>query len=494
MSSETGQRQFVTFECGGESFGVDLNQVQEIIRIPPTVRVPLSPAGLDGLANLRGQVLPVLSLRRLFGMAETEADDAGRVLVVEVGQPLGFTVDRVTRVVSAAAEQIEGAEEVKTAVDTELLNGLIKDSEGGSMTMLIDFNKLVDREFTEQFRSQTKHEAAQVAEASDEEAVLDEVPLVSFTVSGQEYAIAIEEVREIVPVPETLVRVPRAEPHVLGLMTLRNRLLPLVSLRRLFGLDERPLDDKSRIVVLEAEGQLVGLGVDGVSEVLRVPRGTVEPMPPLLARQGELADIEGLCRLDGGKRLVSVIQARPLFRLQPVKDALETSREEGPAGTEEEAVIDDEEQLVVFRLDAGEFGVPIEAVQEIVRVPDELVKVPKAPPAVEGVINLRGTVLPVVDLRTRLGIARLDRNDAQRIMVFLLGGVPTGFIVDQVAEVLKVPLSAIETSPRLSEAQGALLSRMANLARQSRMIQLLDPERLLEGEERKKVAAAGKSA
>ena len=142
-------------------------------------------------------------------------------------------------------------------------------------------------------------------------------------------------------------------------------------------------------------------------------------------------------------------------------------------------MLDDEEQIVVFRLGKEEFGVPIDSVQEIVRVPEELTSVPKAPPSVEGVINLRGAVLPVVDLRRRLGLAQVERSDRQRIMVFLVAGVHTGFIVDSVAEVLKVHKSAIEASPRLSGEQAELLARMANLEKHKRMVQIIEPSRLM---------------
>jgi purine-binding chemotaxis protein CheW len=142
--------------------------------------------------------------------------------------------------------------------------------------------------------------------------------------------------------------------------------------------------------------------------------------------------------------------------------------------------LEDDEQVVVFRLDKEEFGVPIRSVQEIVRVPEELTRVPHAPRFVEGVINLRGSVLPVIDLRIRLGLDRVERSDRQRIMVFLLNGVRTGFVVDQVAEVLRISKHSIEPAPALSSEQGKLLSRMANLEKQKRMVQLLDPEHLVD--------------
>jgi purine-binding chemotaxis protein CheW len=486
----SGVRQFVTFVAGDEVFAVDMAPVQEIIRLPDVVRVPLAPSALDGLANLRGKVLPIISLRRLFGFAERKHDDATRAVVVDVGQPLGFVVDRVASVVGVEPNQIEDVGAIRSTVNTDLLSGLIKGVGEHAMIMVLDFKKLIEREFSQitsisrsvgmagTFSASTEDEAAQA---------IDELQLVSFNVADQEYAIAIEDVQEIVQVPETIIHVPHSKSHVIGVMTLRSRLLPLVSLRCMFGLSEQRLDETSRIVVLALRGASVGVVVDGVSEVLRVPKTFVDAMPRLLAKDGDLADISEICRLDDGKRLVSIIAVRNLFDHSAIEEALctvndiERDAEEGSA--EVDGDHDDDEQVVVFHLGKEEFGVQINSVQEIVRVPDELIHVPKSPAIVEGVINLRGTVLPVIDLRVRLGLPRAERSDRQRIMVFLIANVRTGFIVDEVAEVLKIPKAVIEPAPNLSSAQGRLLSRMANMAKQKRMVQLLEPAHLVEGEE-----------
>jgi purine-binding chemotaxis protein CheW len=140
---------------------------------------------------------------------------------------------------------------------------------------------------------------------------------------------------------------------------------------------------------------------------------------------------------------------------------------------------DDEEQFVVFRLMNEEYGVPIDSVQEIVRVPEELTKVPKTPAFIEGVINLRGSVLPVVDQRRRFGLAGIERNDRQRIMVFTIAGVRTGFIVDSVSEVMRIGARFIDGAPKLSAEQQKLIRRVANLEKQKRMILLLDVNQLL---------------
>jgi len=268
-------------------------------------------------------------------------------------------------------------------------------------------------------------------------------------------------------------------------VTLRNRLLPLVSLREMFGLPAVPMDGRNKIVVVPLPDQTsVGIVMDRIKEVLRVNRALIDPVPALMRDGKAGGEIQGICRIDGGKRLVSVLSAEALFENETVRRAAAAAGEDGEnlMASDDTRGIDtavEEEQFVVFRLANEEYGVPIGLVQEIVRVPDELTRLPKAPCFIKGVVNLRGAVLPVVDQRTRFGFADIARNDRQRIMVFTIGGVRTGFIVDSVSEVLKIPRSAIGPTPSLSEELGRLISRVANLEGQKRMILLIEVDHLL---------------
>ncbi len=497
---ESDAKQFVTFIVGEEVFAVDMAPVHEIIRVPEVVRVPLAPPALDGLANLRGKVLPIVSLRNVFNFPEREYDDSTRAVVINLGQPLGFVVDKVSSVIGIEPSKLEDVGSIRSTVCTELLAGIIKDVGGHAMIMVLDFAKLIASEFAEiaEMAAQNSQNMmmGNVDEDEEEDEESDELQLVSFQVAGQEYALAIEDVQEIVQVPEHIVHVPNAEKHVLGVMTLRNRLLPLVSLRCLFSLPTQDANEQSRIVVVSLKDSSVGVVMDSVNEVLRVPKDVVDEMPNLLAKDGDLSDISQICRLNDGKRLVSIISADNMFRHSAIKEALNTvdtlkNPEEIEAIDQMEEEDEEDEQVVVFRLDKEEFGVPIESVQEIVRIPEELTQVPKAPPFVEGVINLRGAVLPVIDQRRRLGLKSSERNDRQRIMVFLFNGVRTGFIVDSVSEVLKIPKITIEPAPKLSGEQAKLISRVANLEKHKRLILLIEASRLVENKDLSDLAEIG---
>lgn len=490
--------QFVIFHSAGEMFAVPLGQVKEIIRVPDVVRMPLSPPALTGLANLRGTVLPVLDLRNLFGLPPVMTDDASRVVVLDHGHPVGLMVDRVANVVTVDRERLEPVSRIQATIDTELLTGMIKEADGRGIVMVLDVAKSIGRTFAAHDPALRFAEAqggaagdGDVTTGTDATAakIVDEDQLVSFELNGQEYAFPIGEVQEIVQLPSAITRVPGTSGHVLGVTTLRNRLLPLVSLRAMFGLPAEPFTEANKVVVVslpDERGDALSVGVvmDRVKAVLRVERALIGPVPSTLATPGGRSDVRAICRLDDGRRLVSVLSADAMFdpnELRAIRG--DASGADGDVSEGETTMADgvnEDAQYVIFRLMGEEYGVPVEAVQEIVRVPEQLTHVPGTPDVVEGVINLRGTVLPVIDQRRRFGLEEAPRSDRQRIMVFTIHGQRVGFIVDSVSEVGRIAEASISAAPELSGARAKVVRGVANLPAHKRMIQLLDVDHLLD--------------
>jgi purine-binding chemotaxis protein CheW len=150
----------------------------------------------------------------------------------------------------------------------------------------------------------------------------------------------------------------------------------------------------------------------------------------------------------------------------------------------------DEQQLVVFQLGAELYGVEIARVHEIIRL-QTVTRVPHAPAFVEGVINLRGKVIPVVDLRRRFGLPLADHTRASRIVVVEIGDQVVGIVVDGVSEVLRVNQATVEPpSPVVAGIDSDYLHGIAKLP--ERLVILLNLDRVLAREERRalEVAAA----
>ena len=138
-------------------------------------------------------------------------------------------------------------------------------------------------------------------------------------------------------------------------------------------------------------------------------------------------------------------------------------------------------QLVTFSIDEEEFGVNILKVQEIIRIM-EITRVPRSPEFVEGVINLRGRVIPIVDLRRRLGLAAIAHDKDTRIIVIELNSLVVGFIVDAVSEVLRIPADTVEPTPPVAAGvDSEYISGVGKL--QDRLLILLDLDKLLTAED-----------
>ena len=116
--------------------------------------------------------------------------------------------------------------------------------------------------------------------------------------------------------------------------------------------------------------------------------------------------------------------------------------------------VNDELKLIIFKLGREEYGMDILRVQEIKRMMG-ITRVPSTPQFIRGVINLRGSVLPVIDLRTRLGLAENDLTEAARIIVVLVNDGIVGFIVDEVVEVTTINTQDMESAQTLSSGLSA---------------------------------------
>lgn len=138
-------------------------------------------------------------------------------------------------------------------------------------------------------------------------------------------------------------------------------------------------------------------------------------------------------------------------------------------------------QLVVLVMAEAEFGVDIRHVREVIRV-TEIIRMPRTPQFIEGIINLRGRILPVLDLKKRFQLPAAERTDQTRIMVVEWRGQFVGFLVDRVNEVVRVPSASVSAPPEMIlNIAGHYLEGIVEV--QGRLLILLDMERILDQEE-----------
>jgi purine-binding chemotaxis protein CheW len=309
--------------------------------------------------------------------------------------------------------------------------------------------------------------------------------LVCCTLDSQTFAFHLQDVEEIVRVPSNISQLPQSVPSVLGLVNLRGRIIPIVDLAGCIGMMRTEINEASRIVITQnSDFGSVGFVVAKVNNVVSIAESEREEVPSMCNDGAEAGVLEAVYRSNGGKRLVSIINLSNIYS-RALSSALtditnDVHRESDMNESESVSIKEDDcEQYVIFWINGQEYGVSIDDTQEITRVPEKLESVPSTPDYLKGIVNLRGTVLPVIDLRSRLGIPSSASSERQRIVVLTKDKQRTGFIVDGVAEVKTVVKQTIEVAPSLSDVQSEFLGRLIKLNDEKRIIQIIEPNVLL---------------
>lgn len=483
-TTELADERFLTFKSEGRLYALPASSVSEVTRIPPLARVPQAPRSLLGLANLRGSVLPVASVRALLGREDAGTTHASRLIVLEGSSPVALAVDEVTSLVRIASEKVKTAEADVASETGEHLRGAF--DSGVHVTKILDVPELLRRGFSQAVpKRQLAGNMAGTVPVTDIKAEFVRQRLVTFEVAGQEYALPLEIVREIVTSPETLTFIPGTDDAVRGVMPYRDGLLPLLSLRRLLGLPSAVLS-REKVLIVTVGDVLIGFVADQTRSVLSADPDRVEPAPPILAaRAGGETQIKEIYQAGLG-RLVSILAPERLFREDVMQKLMQgNATMKADSGKESLGNTDlNERRFLVFRLDNSEFALPIDTVEEVARVPDQITRLPKTPKFLEGVVNLRGEVLPVVDQRRRFEMKAATASTTRRLIVVCTEQHRAGLIVDSVSEVLRCSADRIQPSPDLTGGALGIVHSVINLEETGRMVLLLDPSELLTRTER----------
>lgn len=607
LSAET---QIATFQIDKELFGIGIHKIKEIVRYPVITQVPRSLNYLKGLTNLRGNVLPVIDARVRLDLHVSDVTEKTRVLVLDLNDSLiGLIVDTVKGVVSLEDMRVETPPPIlSSGVDSKFIKNVIHSQSNEQITLELNVDVLCDLCVDEEVSSK-ENVSFLHTEKEDKINSIQENQLVTFLIGYEEYGFSIQAVKEILRVSK-ITEIPDTPNYVLGVLSVRNNLLPIIDLRSLYGMnsleqaksagikklihsyktwldhftvylgndsipfknpdaievmnwvesfrtssekigkilqsirylhqeiifhsrqsknstlfptvEERndhylklmnqfitqmigyfeecneslslELKEDQRILVIDLNKQSIGIMVDRMQQVIRVPESIIDP-PPAILQSEKRESLQGIVKLNEGSRLILLVDEKKLFseqifgKIKSMESIKSTSEEiNSKEGKEMEQ---DEIQVVTFKLGREEFGLFISDVREINRI-TEITVVPNAPSFVEGIMNLRGNVIPAIDLRKRFQLEILKRNDSSRVIIVDIANKTTGFIVDSVSDVIRISKSSIEPPPDIisSNIQTEFVQGIANLTKQGRFIILLNVNRILNGDEKEQLKAS----
>lgn len=266
----------------------------------------------------------------------------------------------------------------------------------------------------------------------------------SFRLGQTELAISVTSLQEVVNFPEKISSVPLAPDYLTGLFNLRGVVIPIVDVARLLGVPSDPNAMNRKVAIVSSDKVRIGLLFDCTSEILNVHDQDISHFSD--DPQGKKALIRSVLKLNGGDRIVEVLDPASLVRIENLHSIMSQNHENVEEVTRKKSR---RCQSITFRSGEMEFGLEISAIREIIRVPE----IKRSVLAVDyciGMVNVRGMIIPILDFQMFLKLGSESQGDMEnrRIVILKLQNIQVGFLVDSVdsivtffeEEVLPIPM------------------------------------------------------
>lgn len=471
---------YVTFSIGEEIFGVDIMCVESIISPQEVTTVPRTPDYFLGIINLRGDVISIIDMRRRFGLEPAgNTADTRIVVILSNGILIGMIVDRINSIEVLTTAQIQKAPPLAALEQKKFISGSFK-LKSGKILLTLHHQKLIDeKDFVVESEISFSQEIIESA-SKKRESWVKEIPLVSFRLGNENYTIECKYVEEIQFLPE-LTAVPDMEDIVDGIFYLRESVVPIVRLSERMGLGRIPVSSDSQVVILKSDffGIKIGLTVDDISEVFFVKEDEIVGSPINL-NKAQSEHLKGVFKVsrEEDNLIVMLLNLEKLFS----DVELEQLRElEYSTSTKQIEPIQREPTIGIleFLVADERYAVKVAETNEIIKT-IKTVPVPKAPPYIKGIINLRGDVISIVDVGLLVDKKRRELTKDARILIVASGNESAGLLVGKVLGIRKVLLSSFEPPSDLIKQRGNIfIEGIGKIEETGEIVVLMDIETTL---------------
>ena len=262
-----------------------------------------------------------------------------------------------------------------------------------------------------------------------------------FKLADHEHAVDVRIVKKILKEPE-ISSVIEAPDFVEGVINMRDKAVPIVNMRKRLNLPQNDKMDASCVIVVEYRDHYVGILVDSVSELLTIPNDKIEE-PTRLVTGIQVSFIKGVVYLED--RFLVLLDLEAVFSLNG-GESLKEQIENVPKTPEGLIHISDVQKIAAFELDDELYGACIEDVVEIMKMPP-VMPLPNVEKFILGLINIRGDVLPVIDLKELFQLNKKIFDGETRIIVMHVEDFTVGLVVDRVWELLRLSPDDFQPPP-----------------------------------------------
>ena len=386
-------------KINNEIFGIDADIIAHVLKIPPITPLSVVDEAIKGISVILGKIVTIIDTAVLLKLNQCNiSNDNARILTVS--DDTAIIVDEVLDIINVDEKHYEESED-------EIISGFYKYNDKIIQVLNIDnlFNNIAPKEFEVK-----KINIISQKEQKEEIKHIDTIRTLFFRLGDEKFCLDISIVQEIIFVPEIT---PNTNPMELGLITLRDEVIPIIDMKKLFGFKN---DILGKAIIIRSENGFLAFVVDEIEEVKDIDVSQIEKV--------EDEKIDGIFK---GEELASLISSEYIKNLVDKHNVSDTIEEniKGDSNMIE---------VVVFKIDEEEFAFDIESVQEIIKY-QKATFFPQAPSFVEGLLNLRGSVIPVISLPKKLGFNE-HITDKTKIIVCNVSNEKIGFIVNDVNDIM----------------------------------------------------------
>jgi len=421
---------FGSFMLGGDEFALPALCIREVVNFPERMTsVPLAPSYLEGMFTLRGSVIPVVNLGRLFDPAAPAAEPSNKIAIIDYQEAqVGLLVHATGEILRVRPEQRSRLRYAEGSTQGVVAGTILLD-EGRRLVQVLDIDRLVHIENVPQVQSMR----ASGAETRRQLRVVGERRhAISFRAAGARFAMEMKAIQEIVRVPELAESI-LASPLCRGRMLFRGLQVPVVDFAALAGGQPAQADAGQRILVAHIGEATVGFLVDDVESILHFTSDEVLAIP-LLSK--ERSAMFAGCVARPGEEDVILLDHEGIFSRSEIGEMDLGHRQLYPAQARA-AASQRAGRKVYLSFRVGElFALELKQVREIIDHAGDISHPPGMPDYMCGVLNLRQQLISLVDLRRLYGMEAAEGEG--KVLVIERDEGRYGLVVDAVADIVTV--------------------------------------------------------
>lgn len=462
---------YVVFMINNEEYAIDLVNIKEIIRVPEIKKVPNS-MDIEGVCNLRGELVTIIDIHKRYNISQSEYNDNSRVIVMEFnGCIVGIIVDKVSQVLEIDNSSIKSVLENNSDTKTGCIDGIIMEEHGKRLIMIMDVQSIVNINGLGGILTNTDKQEHQKISAFVSENEENE-QLIIFSLNGVEYAFHISEVKEIIRIPK-IAKTPNVSNFIEGVISLRDEIIGVVNLSKIINMNSENINNDGSILLVNIGDFTYGAIVDKVSEVKLVSKKDLLK-PSQVIGNIDVKIVKEFANMDNGKRVVTVLDPYKLIDLEELQHDFKSNKNNVLSSNLDKSMLDSKkitENIVIFKIENEEYGISINFVEEINTI-SKITCFPSEEKFIEGLVNLRGDMIPIINLKTFFGLDFQDNDSYCKILIVKINNIKAGIRIDSASEVLSLSRDMLENYPEAlnSENNRRYIDGMIKLNDGSRIV------------------------